>query len=445
MLMFSRATVVWGTLVLVLGCQPWDREPREWTTRSPQALESFRGGFDDLSKAYYADARVKFQRALELDPEFVAAQLFLATHFSGHGEGARLLASLQQADLSRVTPRERFLVRYELASQGLLGEDPEVILQEYAGDFPEDPFAIRAECDLRWEAQEWETSESCYRKLLRLHPNWVMAQNRLGLLAMARGRFDDAYEHFLTYRYIAPDQANPYQSMGELLALLGRYEESEEALLQALAIKDDFCEAYRVRVKLRGFQGKWQEAERLLLDMREIPACQIYEEWGFYCTMEAWNRYQAGDLEGAWKRLEGECLERRRGFDLLAHRMAVMTGRIDEARAIEEALAAYAEEISSLALPIYHDFYRAVLDHMRGLELLSKGEYTAAADHFAAADRRLGYWGGERASFKIFNRLNWLRALESAGEIDEARQVRENIALVNPRIVDEFPLPDLDR
>ncbi len=441
-MLIRGGVLVWGAAILALGCQPWSPEPKEWTSRSPEALESFEGGVEDLSKAYYSDALEKFQRALELDPEFVAARFFLAANFPGHSDD---LAWLTRADLAEVTPRERFLVRYELAGRGLTTDDPSDVLQEFAAEQPEDPFAIRARCDLLWEAQSWEESERCYRELLRLHPNWVMAQNRLGLLALARGRFEEAYEHFLTYRYIAPDQANPYQSMGELLTLLGRYEEAEKALVQALEIKDDFCEAYRVRVKLRGFQGRFREATELLEQMREVSACQIYEEWGFFCVMEAWHLYQSGDSEGAWNRLEGSCLERRRGFDLLAHRTAVMTGRREEAQEIERALAAYAEEISTLSLPIYHEFYRAVLDHMHGLEHLADGDFGTAAELFAAADGRLGYWGGERASFKVFNRLNWLRALELDGRAEEALALRETIDHVNPRIVDEYPLPDLDR
>ena len=71
--------------------------------------------------------------------------------------------------------------------------------------------------------------------------------------------------------------------------------------------------------------------------------------------------------------------------------------------------------------------------------------FDEAAEHFAAADEKLGYWGGERASFKVFNRLNWLRALELGGRAEEALALRETIDRVNPRIVDEYPLPDLAR
>ena len=43
---------------------------------------------------------------------------------------------------------------------------------------------------------------------------------------------------------MAPDQANPYDSLGEIRRTPGRYDEAIENLNKALALKPDFVESY---------------------------------------------------------------------------------------------------------------------------------------------------------------------------------------------------------
>jgi len=44
----------------------------------------------------------------------------------------------------------------------------------------------------------------------------------LGYIKMMQGRFAEAEESFMSYRFIAPDQANPHDSLGELYITTGR-------------------------------------------------------------------------------------------------------------------------------------------------------------------------------------------------------------------------------
>ena len=47
---------------------------------------------------------------------------------------------------------------------------------------------------------------------------------------MMQGRFAEAEESFKSYRFIALDQANPHDSLGELYITTGRYDEAERIL-----------------------------------------------------------------------------------------------------------------------------------------------------------------------------------------------------------------------
>ncbi|HEX9638307.1 MAG TPA: tetratricopeptide repeat protein, partial [Acidobacteriota bacterium] len=168
---------------------------------------------------------------LELDPEFVAAQVLLA-RLAEPARRRALLERLSQADLERLTPRERFMARYALALHHRIELKPQQILRDCLAQHPRDPYALEARSLQAWERQDWEAAERSYQRLLEIDPNWARAQNHLGYLAMARGRFEEAEDLFRTYLYIAPDQANPNDSMGELLTIRGRYDEAERALLQ---------------------------------------------------------------------------------------------------------------------------------------------------------------------------------------------------------------------
>jgi tetratricopeptide (TPR) repeat protein len=422
------------------------RESPEWTSSSPRAIEELEAGLEDRSKYYLYDASLHFHRALELDPDFAAARLYLLLSLpEGRERWQELRSGLEEADLGTLRPRERFLIRYYLARMDGRDADAEAVVREFLGEHPRDPFGVNAECILLWSRQEWDEASECYRHLLRLHPNQVEAQNRLGYVAMARGRFSEAEEHFLTYRYVAPDQANPYHSMSELLVLLGRYDEAEAALRKTLEIKDDFCAAYTEWARLEILTGRFDAARGRLRRAAEIPACHYLIENGSLCIVEGWVTYLEERPEEAWQQVSGDCLERHGGFDVLAHRIAVMTGREAEAAAMEEALRARYEKVKAKKQPVYAAHFQAVIAHVEGVRALAAGDLESAAERFRAADEMLSYWIPGLASLKVFNRINLLRTLEALGKEAEATAVRRKIESVNPHLLDQYKIPDLER
>jgi len=203
-----------------------DRE-EPWTTRSRAALEEFEKGLDDMGRYYWFDAHAHLQRALELDPEFVAPQIFLTYVYEKDEERDQALDRLRQADLAPLSPQERFLARYRLLLFERQRDKAKALLDAFLEEYPDNGWALRERCDQVWDAQDWPAAETCFQRLIELYPNKVQAQNRLGYIAMAMGRFSEAEERFRTYLYIAPDQANPHDSLGELLTVVGRYDEAE--------------------------------------------------------------------------------------------------------------------------------------------------------------------------------------------------------------------------
>ncbi len=423
----------------------WLRQPEpDWTSASPKAIREFETGLADLAKMYTMDAVRHFEDALALDPTFVMAKLHLALLYPSRSERMRVIEALREAESTELTSRERFLLHYYLArAEGREGDATQALLT-FREESPEDPYGIRVQCRVDWESQRWEAAEACYHHLLDLHPNWVEAHNNLGYIAMGRGQFAGAEERFQTYRYLAPDQANPRHSLAMLLTVIGRYEEAEAEIDETIRIKADFCDAYTQQVELGMMSGRLDLAEKGLQQLESIEACSRLRDRGTVCSLNAWVSYLGGDTSRAREYLGEGCLERLDGFDLLAHRIAVMNGQAELGAKMEEKLCRYADKVSAAGRPIHVQFLTSLLAHMQGIQALAAGDLNLAAELLAEADEGLGYWGGERANIKLFNQLNLLRTLELTGQTPQAAALRKEIDSVNPRVVDAFPLPDVD-
>lgn len=423
----------------------WLQRPQsEWTTDSRKALEELEQGLDDLRRMSRRSAAEHFEEALRRDGSFAMAKLQLMLLSRSASERRRLAGEIRQVDTAGLTARERFLLSFHIARLENRREDAQAVLSAFLNESPSDPYAIRLRCKSEWDAQRWDEAEGCYEHLLELHPDWVEARHNLGYIAMARGRFDEAEERFRTYRYLAPDEAAPHHALAVLLTTRGRYEEAEEELAETLRLDGDFCAAYAQRVELGMMSGKPEASRRALAALESHEACGHLRDLGFFCALEAWVLYLENDAEGAWRRLDEGCLERRDGFDLLAHRIAVMTERRDRSIEMEETLRAYRDKVAAKDRPVHAQFLSAVLAHMEGIRALASKDFAHAVERLSEADRLIGYWGGERASIKLFNRLNLWRALQSAGDLRRAKALRREIDDVNPVLVDAFALPDVD-
>ncbi len=407
----------------------------EWSSESPEAVAEFRRGLDAEMKFYRQEALDHYRRAAELDPGFAMATVkaLAFTPRAEKEEVERLEAALARVDTDRLTERERLLVEFRRARQGKENSKAQRLLEAYLAKRPTDPYVLSIRCGQLWDRRDWEAAAQCNRQLIKADPNWVQAQNHLGYLAMAQGEFEAAEELFRTYLYVAPDQANPHDSMGELLTLVGRYTEAEKALEEAVRIKPDFCASWHHLLDNAFLDGKPEKAAAVVARVQELEACEppVLEALG--CRTELWSALARGDLEAAWQATNGPTCPLQRGeVPVLAHRIALLTGRLAEADAMEAKVRKEAE------LHKDEEFYPAFLAHMRGLRHLVEGQARQAAESFRQTDERLVYWGDGQGIFKLFNRLDLAHALAAAGERAASDEVRAEIQRINPHFYNGF-------
>lgn len=412
----------------------WLREPRRWSTRNAEAREDFQECLDAEMKFYNREALESCREALRRDPGFAIAKLKVALLQGLASERSRkLLDELRVADLDALSETERFLIRYWLRRADGEEDAAAELLAGYLADHPDDPFALDLQCRQLWAARDWDRAEICHQHLLAVDPNWVQAQNRRGYAAMAQGRFDEAEDHFRTYLYVAPDQANPHDSLAELLTLRGRYPEAERELGEALRIRPDFCASYQHLVTLHLLEGEPAEA-RQTLERADAGGClQADGEYGerTRCTVDLWTPMLRGDWERVWQASK-ECADQEAPDALvLGHRAALETGRESEALEIEEEVdeALRRERRRGPGA----EGMAALLAHMRGSRALADGDATEAVDQLSAADRSLRYWDVLGvAVFKLYNLAVLAHAQEAAGDEAAAAATREKLAGVNP-------------
>jgi tetratricopeptide (TPR) repeat protein len=431
-LVLLAAALVLGAVFLLRRTAP------VWTTSSPAALVEFEQGLEAEAKFYHAEALAHYQRAAELDPEFAMAKLkqLALTSYSDKDEIERLAGELRAANTDQLTERERFLITHRLARMDKQNARAQKLLTAYVAEHPQDPFALSILCDYAWTRLDWPEAESCYRRLLKIDPNWVNAQNHLGYSAMAQGRFREAEELFRTYLFIAPDQANPHDSLGEMLTLLGRYPEAEQELNEAVRVKPDFCPAWQHLLTLDLDQQRFAPARARLAQITELGVCEPAWVANEGCRIALRESLTRGDFDAAWQASSSpECQSRPEELSILRYRAALGGGRLDEARAmaatVDEQSARFAKE---------EPFLIALGAHMAGLRLLAEGDAPGAVAELRKADERLVYWGNGQGSFKLLNRLDLAAALRAAGEAEAAAAMVEQVRAINPAIAERDAL-----
>jgi tetratricopeptide (TPR) repeat protein len=414
---------------------------QEWTTDSPEALEAFQAGVDARMKLYYADGNRHIERAVELDPDFVIANLFSLNQVPRENEEERAARweVVATADVSKLSPRERFYVERARAFREDRPEDARALLDEYVERYPKDPHVLNERANMAFASGDFETAVPLYERLKEISPNWVIAYNQLGYIKMGEGRFTEAEELFKSYRFIAPDQANPYDSLGELFIALGRYDEAEETFEKAIQTKPDFWASYQHLVLMYAFDGEVDRARAVIERMKKAEAPEMWVE-----PMVCLEKFTRMRNEGAWQEIldvaeESECVKKmNEGFSFVtAHYAASRLGDWERAMEMElEAADLLSKYASSGDKKV--DTMRGTYLHMQGVRLALQGRYDEALEKLQGADESITYVEAPSAVYKLFNRMVIAETMLAAGRDAEAHALLTKVRSVNPVMVAEF-------
>lgn len=211
-----------------------DRPVAEVTSYSAEAYRLYLEGVDDWYKLYLDDASDKFRQALALDSTLAMAYYYLAII----KDRAWIEKAVQYAE--KASQKEKLYIK----SRALLFEDKTEeaidVLKKMIGRFPDEKLAYFVLGTLYYTIRDYESSVKAEKKALEIDPLYTAALNQLAYSNFHAGDTAGAIEALNKYIALEPNEANPYDSRGELLARSGKIEEAIASYKQALEKKPDF-------------------------------------------------------------------------------------------------------------------------------------------------------------------------------------------------------------
>jgi serine/threonine protein kinase/Tfp pilus assembly protein PilF len=219
----------------------------DMTTSSIEAYNFFLKGRDELEKYYWGQARDSLKKAVELDPNFAVAYLYLARALSTLYDTKESHDAFEKAKAlsQKATEKERLYI--EAAYASAVESNPEKrlrILKEIAQKYPKEKQARYELGRFYYDRQMFDQAIQEYNKALELDPSFGYALNDLAYVYSEIGNFEKAMEYFKKYAALLPGDANPIDSMAELYFRLGNLDESIAKYKEALKLKPDFLSSY---------------------------------------------------------------------------------------------------------------------------------------------------------------------------------------------------------
>jgi serine/threonine protein kinase/tetratricopeptide (TPR) repeat protein len=237
-----------------------DRSVRDVTTQSPEAYRYYLEGVELFNKIYFAEADRSFRKALEYDSTFAMAYYFLAMDASGSEMKELTAKAVKYSD--RVSWKEKQYIRaqdaYISGDYTRAIKETEKIVERY----PDEKTAFCWSATIyQFQLGEPEEAVRLLTKAIEIDPLYKMAYNFLAYAYDDMDDFDKSIWAINKYISIAPDEANPYDSRGDLYAYNGKIDEAIESYQKALEVKPDFSASFDKLGHMYLFKKEYAKAE----------------------------------------------------------------------------------------------------------------------------------------------------------------------------------------
>jgi tetratricopeptide (TPR) repeat protein len=239
------------------GLEPAERPMADVTTSSMDAYRYYVEGRENLRKFYFNDARIAFEKAVALDPDFAMAyfNLAYANHNLENIEARDTAIKRAKALSLRTTEKERLYIEasYALRVEKDVAKYDRILLQ-IAEKYPKEKEVFVSLGLSYLSSGAFNKAIAELNKALELDPNYGEAHNQLGYVYLATGDFSKAVEHLQKYVSLSPGEANPVDSLAEAYFDMGRLDEAIANYKETLRINPDlespyFCIGYIYALK----------------------------------------------------------------------------------------------------------------------------------------------------------------------------------------------------
>jgi tetratricopeptide (TPR) repeat protein/TolB-like protein len=212
------------------------------TTSSMEAYNYFLRGRDEEDRLNRG--RRFFEKAVEKDPTFAMAYLYLSLALTDEGDPQASREAVEKAKkfAEKAPEKERLFIEAFYIKKVERNEDGYFLLMKrLAEKYPQEK-RFHSYLGLHYQqvSGELDKAEQEYKKVLELDPGYGMAVNLLAFLSIQKNEYQKALELFQKYAALSPGDANPLDSMANTFYWMGDLDRALEKFGEALDVKSDF-------------------------------------------------------------------------------------------------------------------------------------------------------------------------------------------------------------
>jgi tetratricopeptide (TPR) repeat protein len=214
-------------------------DQRKVTTSSEKAYQAYLKGEDYYYRLYRTEALQEFEKAAKLDPNFAMAFARVAWLYRDEDNQEKYQEAKTRALslLDRVKEKERIVINLGFARAEGRTADIDRYITELLDKYP-DCFEAHDFLSTKYLTERnFDKVIDENLAILKNAPNHAPSYNLLAYSYFYKGDHKKALEYIDKYTSLAPDQANPHDSHGELLLNMGNYDEALAQFRMADSIK----------------------------------------------------------------------------------------------------------------------------------------------------------------------------------------------------------------
>jgi len=348
-----------------------ERPMADVTTSSMEAYRYYLEGRENNRKFYFEDARIAFEKAVELDPDFATAYYALAiANFNLENIEATVTALKRAKVLSlKTTEKERLHIEEFYADAVENDREKSVrILRQMAEKYPKEKGIFHSLGIHYKNAGAYDQAIIELNKALELDPDDGEAHNELGFDYLFLGDYANAVEHFKKYVSLRPGEANPVDSLAEAYFEMGQLDEALSNYKEAIKINPAIENPYFCIGYICALKAEYAEAIRWIDKFIAVAPSSEHKRTG--CLWKGFCRFWSGNLKDcgfyfheAEKYSEPGYVWGRPYINLLKAFIYCDRGELDQSRRANEAwLDAYIK-----AYPENKQFWQGVYKFLSGL------------------------------------------------------------------------------
>lgn len=310
------------------------------TTSSPKARELYERALTDYQNLYLERANIGWRAAVQADPNFAVAYVFLAYNSSDPAE-AKAAAEKAKSLAPKATSGERLLIQWIIGAK----EDNFIASIAAMNDmqemFPKDKRLAYLAANWMMAQNSYEQAQEALERALAMDKNYAPALNDLAYCYAYSRDYSKAFAAMERYVAVLPKLPNPQDSYAEILRMSGNFEGALEHYRAALKIDPEFDYSQLGLGDTYALMGNQAQA-RLEYDKAIQQAHTEFDRLSYSLQRAAtWAREgNFAEADKDFAAVSGKA--HAEGFDLMeaqAHRMMSLY-QVDDAEALKHLVSA---------------------------------------------------------------------------------------------------------